>query len=341
MRILTLTLALIMSGGAWAQVGGLLDADIREVNSTEDPATAVANADNQWLVFSIPVVSGTRSMCCWQGQWSDDREVGCSLEQKHHSFGTRRDLPLTDTVMVYSEIQKGEVAFMMVVGEQCPVEGKGKQVNWLGTVDSKAGLNFLEDVARSKGGRSASESALYALALHQSNEASTRLSNMAKETDGERAEEAIFWLGHARGEDGFNALEQLLVDLPAGEPRRQINFALTQNDSKQAADLLIEISKTDRDPEQRSDALFWLAQEYPEQAEPLLLDVIKQENNKEVLQQAVFAISQLPGTTGTELLLNLAKDPEYSDAVRRQALFWLAQSDDEDAVDALAGLLTQ
>jgi HEAT repeat protein len=58
-------------------------------------------------------------------------------------------------------------------------------------------------------------------------------------------------------------------------------------------------------------------------------------------EEAVFAISQLPGETGTRMLLELAKDEQKPREVRRQALFWLANSDDENAVAALADLLTR
>jgi HEAT repeat protein len=43
----------------------------------------------------------------------------------------------------------------------------------------------------------------------------------------------------------------------------------------------------------------------------------------------------------TPLLLELAQDAQQSKAVRRQALFWLAHSDDEQALAALEALLTR
>jgi hypothetical protein len=41
------------------------------------------------------------------------------------------------------------------------------------------------------------------------------------------------------------------------------------------------------------------------------------------------------------MLLDLARNDRYPRAVRRQAVFWLANSDDEEAVAALAELLTR
>ena len=57
------------------------------------------------------------------------------------------------------------------------------------------------------------------------------------------------------------------------------------------------------------------------------------------MNHAVFALSRLPGGRGIERLLALARDPERPSAQRRQAIFWLAQSESDEAVEALADLL--
>ena len=164
---------------------------------------------------------------------------------------------------------------------------------------------------------------------------------MAKDTESELSEEAVFWLGENRGDQGFRILKQLLAELPVGDERRAINFALAQNNTAAAADLLFEISQSDSDPEQRGEAMFWLAEGYPQQAQSWLLEVIDMEKDEDVLEQAVFAISQLPDGAGDQVLLELAKDSQTPRAVRRQAIFWLAQSDNDSSVAALTELLTR
>jgi HEAT repeat protein len=305
--------------------------------------SAMQTANGQWLAFTMPVLQGTRSPCCWKGQWGNHGtgnengmgEVGCSLGKKHQSYGTQSDSALTDNVIVYTRIKNGEAQSMRVVGESCPVDAGGAKVTWIGGVQEDASLDWLESIAESE------DSALYALALHRSTDASNRLQTLAMTENGELSEEAVFWLGEARGNAGFEALKQLLDDLPDGKTRRQINFALAQNDSAAAADLLQQISESDRNAKQRSDAMFWLAQEYPQRAKPLLLEVVHSEQDEELLEQAVFAISQLPDDTGSEILLDLARDEKAPRTVRRQALFWLANSDDDKTVAALTELLTR
>ncbi len=336
-RWLAMSLA-VFSAHAYAQVGELYNAEVTENTSVTNPAKIMSAVEGQWLAFSLPALDGTRSPCCWKGTWKGDGEVGCSLQIRHQSYGTRSDAPLAENVIVFAGIRKGQVHNLRVVGESCPVEGDGAQVTWIGDVNNKAGLDWLESVARSDDRESAGDSALYALALHGSDDASKRLYELAKEPTGDLSEEAIFWLGEARAEEGFKLLKRLLADLPKGERRRAINFALSQNDTAQAAELLFEISKTDPDPEQRGEAMFWLAQEYPQRAKSWLLEVINTEQDEDVLEQAVFAISQLPD--GDAILLDLAKNAEVPRIVRRQALFWLANSDNDESVAALAELLT-
>ena len=331
----------ILSSNIWAQAGDLFNAEVTENTSVNHPVKAMKAAEGQWLAFSLPALDGSHSPCCWKGKWNGMGEAGCSLEGKHQSYGTRSDSPLAENVIVLGQVRDGKVHDLRVVGESCPIDGDGAQVTWIGSVDDAAGLDWLEAQARSDQDDRVGDSALYALALHRSPEAGQRLYSLAKETGGDLSEEAIFWLGENRGEQGFRILKQLLAELPVGDKRRTINFALAQNDTPGSADLLFEISKSDSDPEQRGEAMFWLAEAYPQQARTWLLEVINSENDEDILEQAVFAISQLPDGMGDQVLLDLAKNGQAPHTVRRQAIFWLAQSDNDSSVAALTELLTR
>lgn len=342
MKTKWLSLALlVISSHSWAQVGELFNAEVTGDTSVSNPAKMMKEAEGQWLAFRLPAQAGTRSPCCWKGKWNSLGDTGCSLETRHQSYGTRSDSPLAENVVVFSQVRDGQVQSMRVVGESCPVDGDGAQVNWIGNIDETDGLDWLETIARTDKDDSVSGSALFTLALHGSLEAGQRLYSLAKEVDGELSEEAIFWLGENRGEQGFSLLKKLLAELPVGEERRAINFALAENNTAGAADLLFEISKSDSDTEQRGEAMFWLAEGYPQQAQAWLFEVIETEQDEDVLEQAVFAISQLPDGAGDQALLELAQNKQFSRAVRRQAIFWLAQSDNDSSVAALTELLTR
>lgn len=330
----------LAASSAWAQ-GELYNAEVTEQTSASDPAKAALKAEDHWLAFRLPVLDGTRSPCCWKGDWNKSGELGCNLKSSYQNFGSRSDSPLSSELIVYSEVRNGEVRSLRLVGEQCPVNGNGAKVTWIGNVDDKAGMDWLEQIAGNKDIGSGDKTALYALALHRNPKAGKRLYSLAMDSRGDLSEEAIFWLGEARGKDGFNWLQQLLAELPNGDRRREINFALAQNDSEEAAELLLKTAQSDSDPEQRGEAMFWLAQAYPEQAEDWLKQLVYVEKDADVLEQAIFAISQLPGDSGSQMLLDLARDNEIDRDARRQALFWLAQSDDDKTIAALTELLTR
>lgn len=338
MKTKYLSLALILIGShAWAQVGELYNAEVTDRTSISNPAKVMKAAEGQWLAFSIPTLDGTHSPCCWRGKWNGLGEAGCSLESGHQSYGTRTNSPIDENVIVLGKVRNGQVEDLRVVGESCPVEAAGAKVTWIGEVDESDGLDWLESAAKAD----EDHFALYAISMHRSKAAGQRLYSLAKVNDRSLSEQSIFWLGEARGQEGYQQLKRLLADLPVGENRRQINFALSQNDTSEAAELLLEISKSDSDPEQRGEAMFWLSQAYPQHAQSWLLEVIESEQDEDVLEQAVFAISQLPDGSGDQVLLDLARDAQAPRKVRRQALFWLANSDSDSGVAALTELLTR
>ena len=329
---------MVLAGSsANAQVGEIFDAQLTLQEHINDPAKAAKMADGAWIAFSIPQIQSKRSPCCWKGNWKSGSygfgEAKCELDKTRRSYGTRKDSPIEETVVVFSHIKNGEVDSTLIAGASCPVDAGGAAVTWIGSVEESAGINWLADHAKKD------DSFLYALALHRSDEAGQRLSSIAQSNDRELSEQAVFWLGEARGQQGFQALEKLLAELPAGETRKHINFALAQNDSSEAVNLLMNIAQSDQDREQRSDALFWLAQAHPQQAKPVLLKFVKNGHNEDELEKAVFAISQLGDNSGDEILLEIARDKQASRDVRRQALFWLAQSENDATVNALAQLL--
>jgi hypothetical protein len=337
MRLLGIVLSMAF-GQAGAQPAELLDARVAVLDTIADPGRAVEQAEGGWLAFSMPAIAGTRSPCCWAGRRPGFTEVGCSLERELYSYGTHSESPLTDSLFVYGRIEAGRVRELRVVGEQCPVDANGADLTWIGRPGNVATLDWLEGVARSGASRRTGHGALFALALHGDHDATRRLYRFAGSANADLSHEAIFWLGEARGDEGFSALERLLQELPHGETRREINFALSQMGTAQATSALERIARTDADPGQRSTALFWMAEEYPARAQGLLREVLDSEQDPE---QAVFAVSQLPGEAAGRMLLELARDAQKPREVRRQALFWLADSEDDEAVAALIRLLTR
>ncbi len=325
----------------WAQDHGSSVVEMIDRSEGFDFSSGLERHEDGWMAFSVPAIEGTKSYCCWNGYGSDYRKSGCNLDSRKSSYGYHSDSSITENLVIFSRFEQGQVTDMRVVGEQCPVYGSSIRVDWLGHHDDSDALNWLS--ARTDAGEPehVQSTALMAVAQHESTEATGILNDMARDRDSDLRQEAVFWLGESRGEQGLDHLETLLGDLPDSDLRREINFAISQSGSPRAADLLVAISENDRDPEQRSNALFWLAQSYPERAEQVLRSAVMHVDDEDSAEPIVFAISQLPEDVGGPMLLQIATDPTAPRAVRRQALFWLSQSDDPETLNELTRLLSQ
>jgi len=344
MKALLATILLLGSStGAQAQVGGLVEADILHRETIDDPAAAVGEVDDGWFAFRYPAVEGTTTPCCWPGgwagRWNSSMTAGCNLEGPHQSFGTASDAGIETTIMAYARVRDGAVTRLRVAGARCPMEAGGQVVTWIDGTSATETLDWLETLARQGDEDRVGQPALRALALHADPTATRRLVSLALEAGNDRSEEAVFWLGEARGQQGFEALASLLDELPVGELRRQVNIALGMNESPAARDLLASIAAADRDPDQRAEALFWLANAYPDSALQPILDAIREDRDPNVAGQAVFALSQLPEDVAGPSLLALARDSSLPREARRQALFWLAHEGDEESLAQLVELL--
>ncbi len=110
-------------------------------------------------------------------------------------------------------------------------------------------------------------------------------------------------------------------------------FPATLADSAVVWRDLLALARDQRAPrESRKQGVFWLAQAAGDKAVQGLSDLVDDDrDDREVREHAVFALSQLPASQGVPILIRAARtnrDPK----VRRQALFWLGQSDDPRAL---------
>lgn len=91
----------------------------------------------------------------------------------------------------------------------------------------------------------------------------------------------------------------------------------------------------------RRQAVFWLGQAAGDAATRGLDSIVYQDStDRAVREQAVFALSQRPKDEGVPVLMRVARthpDP----AIRKKALFWLAQSGDPRALGLFEDLLAK
>jgi hypothetical protein len=143
---------------------------------------------------------------------------------------------------------------------------------------------------------------------------------------------AIFWLGNYKDERSFKDLQEIYKKVDESKLKKQIIFALQMSDRQEAVKELIRIAKNDEDRNLRKDAIFWLGQKASEESIKALKDVVNDsDEDTKVKESAVFAISQLPTEKSVPMLIDIARTNK-NPKVKKQAIFWLGQKDDEAAL---------
>jgi HEAT repeats len=115
-------------------------------------------------------------------------------------------------------------------------------------------------------------------------------------------------------------------------------LALSLDDDPVALTKLISIARDDARTRVRGQALFWLADRAGERVMATIAGAIDNDPDLEVKKKAVFALSQMPRDEGVPKLIEVART-NRNPAVRKQAIFWLGQSNDARAITFLEEIL--
>ena len=150
----------------------------------------------------------------------------------------------------------------------------GAGVTDLGMVSAREAANYLVSIAQNDRGRIGSK-AIFPATIADSTDIWPSLMRVARNSDVPRdtRNQAVFWIGQAAGEKVTADLGALVVDNSVDrEIREQAVFALSQRPREQSIPALINVARTNRDPEIRKKALFWLGQSH----DPRALDLFEE-----------------------------------------------------------------
>jgi len=144
------------------------------------------------------------------------------------------------------------------------------------------------------------------------------------------------WLTDVRPAESVKLLRSLVgLGLSGGKPGKHVDepalAALAFHADPSALDALVALARQDASGHVRGQALFWLAQRAGTKAAGEITRAIADDPETEVKKRAVFALSQLPHDEGVPLLIDTARK-NRNPAVRKQAMFWLGQSNDPRAL---------
>ena len=147
------------------------------------------------------------------------------------------------------------------------------------------------------------------------------------------------------GTVGAKAAADYLISLATtlnGRAGREAIFPATIADSATVWPQLIRLARDEERPrETRKQAVFWLGQAAGEAATSGLDSLSRDSDvDRDVQKQVVFALSQRPKDEGIPILLRVARTHKDRE-VRRDAVFWLGQSNDPRAIALFEELLTK
>lgn len=289
-----------------------------------------------WVSWTVDAVEGAPEWCCRSLDDPAGAAVACDLDSRRGNYTSDGERG-TETVKIYALMQGGQATRVRAYGPSCPVRA-GTPVADLGALDTDASARWL--AGQMPAGNERFSETLGALALHAGRVAEDALAGIASDpAAGERRKDALFWLGHARGEAGVRRIEPLLTGDPDPSVREHAAFAISQSGVDRRGDLLLQQASSDPAESVRSQAWFWLAQAGDARAEAKVRAALRQERSRSVRHQAIFALSQLPDGRGVPALIAVVEDRELPMDERKQALFWLGNSDSGEAIAYLDRVL--
>lgn len=289
-----------------------------------------------WVAYALPRIPPSHhhdhhqaSMDCGT-YYLEERPRGI----KGHGY---HDDGRSEIFLVLLRVEDSEVRKIKGLPTGCDIDAGGLGVHVFSSVDPRQSLDLIVSLAEG-GGKPHREPALFVIAQHDLPDVDDLLEEIATgKRDWDKQNQAVFWLGAARGEKGFEILSRLAQNDDAGL-RHHVTFGIYVNKAPGTVPLLIEMARQDPAKDVRRQALFWLGQEASREAIGELERATEEDPDVEVKKHAVFAISQLPADQSVPLLIRYAKTHAHP-AVRKQSLFWLGQSGDERALEFFEAIL--
>ena len=253
-------------------------------------------------------------------------------------------------------------------------EYSGYPVYWLGRANNAESLEFLKGLANStndsRSDYKVAEISTLAIGIHDDPSVASILKDFVRTSKQRRIRTtAVFWLGQFENEQPFltnlvrdenedtevrkqaayaigmskspaaiGTLENLYKTVSPTEVRKQIIFAVSQNDDKKrSAQFLKDVAANDEKPELRKQAIFWLGQNGSDASIDELSGIYANERDTDVKKQVLFAYSQNDNPAGRAKLVEVAQSGDNRE-LRKQAIFWLGQRGGDGAIDDLANL---
>ena len=283
-----------------------------------------------WYTWRVNAAADAPGWCCYSWNSGTPREKTCNLDSGHGGYSSNDESGgMNGELQIYALMKSGKTTEIRPLSASCPAKADSA-ITDLGIVDVDDSINTLQPYIR--GADDLSSDALAAIAAHSGEKALSILHDTAKSgADLDLREDAVFWMALVRGPEAAGDLKRLMFEDRDPEFREHAAFAYSQSKIDDRIDALIELGNTDPDADVRSQAWFWLAETGAEESEAAIGHAIAHDKSSDVREEAVFALSQLPEERAVKALASVLEDRSLDRDIREQALFWLAQSESDEA----------
>lgn len=299
-------------------------------NAAEPDLDTRVTQQDGWVGYHVPMVADGGDPCCFS--WHDgatDRR-GCDLDGRNWNFGsddahTSSPANPDHSLAVYLRVEHGRIDRVRAVSATCPVRSE-HPVRWIDPVDPARSVRLLASLVDDAEAHGHDDFGLVAVAYHADASATRTLASRAEPSHPfKQREQALFWLGQARGQEGADIVEHYATTDGDPKLREQAIFALSQSHADDPYAHIRTIAHNDPAERVRSQALFWMAQMEDPRAKTDITATLGTEQSDKVREQAVFALSQLKDGDADDALIAVLRG-DYPRSVKKQALFWLGQS---------------
>ncbi len=218
---------------------------------------------------------------------------------------------------------------------------RGQAVFWLSQVGSDKAVTALDSIMRSSGDPDLRDRAIFSISQIHSPRTAQILRDYAAREDApeETREKAVFWLGQQSGQGNAAFLRDLYGRVSPADLKEKILFSVSQMHSTENTRWLMDLALNSReDVELRKKALFWAGQSGADIAD--LTALYDRTNDRDMKEQLIFVYSQRHEGAALDKMIDIARHETDKD-LRKKAVFWLGQSRDPRAAQALLEIINQ
>ncbi len=164
-----------------------------------------------------------------------------------------------------------------LVAQNQPEQVRRQAIFWLGNARGHRGFEIVSRVVREDPSDKIREHAIFALTQNKDPRALEVVASVAHNDRSPRVRgQALFWLAQRAGQKiAESAINDAIANDPETEVKKKAVFALTQMPGGEGVPLLIQVVRTNRNPEVRKQAMFWLGQSKDDRALAFIEEVLK------------------------------------------------------------------